>query len=172
MQKIIGFGMILAGCTGLGVWYSTQFQLQLRNLQEMCRILEILLGQIRYGRCTLPECCHQLAKKANEPYRSCFSSIYEAACLNHGESFGQICKKNLEKNLQKLVVDKADKELFISCFTQGGFDEDMLQMCMIEQTKVELEGRLQALSKENTSKCRLALSLGAMSGLLLVILFL
>ena len=171
MQKIIGFLMILAGCSGLGLWYSMQFQQQLHNVQEMCRILELFQGQIRYGRCTLPECCLQLAERAREPYKSCFEEIYEAACLNAGESFGQICQERLEGTMHRLVADKADKELFLSCFTKCGFEEDLMQLRTIEQTKEELEDRLQRLSKENNSKCRLALSMGAMSGLLLVILF-
>lgn len=172
MQKIVGFVMIMAGCCGLGAWYSMQFQKQLKNLREMCRILELLLGEIRYGRCTLPECCRQLTERVEEPYQSCFWGIYEAACLNQGESFGELCREYLEKDLKELVVDKADKERFISCFTKCGFAEGMMQLRTIEQTKEELEERLQGLSQENTSKCRLALSLGAMSGLLLVILFL
>ncbi len=172
MQKIMGFVMIFAGCSGLGAWYSLQFRKQLTNLQDMCRILELLLGQIRFGRCTLPECCLQLTERVGEPYRSSFLAIYEAACLNRGESFGQLCETQLRQDLQKLVVDKEDRELFMSCFSKCGFEEDRMQLRIIEQTKEELEERLHRLSQENTSKCRLALSLGTMSGLLLIILFL
>ncbi len=172
MQKIIGFVMIFAGCSGLGAWYSLQFRRQQGALQDMCRILELLLGQIRFGRCTLPECCYQLTERVGEPYKSSFLAVYEAACANGGESFGRLCEVQLRKDLQKLVVDKADRELFISCFSQSGYEEDRLQLRMIEQTKEELEERLHRLSQENTSKCRLALSLGTMSGLLLIILLL
>lgn len=172
MQKLIGFVMIFMGCSGLGAWYSLQFRKQLATLQEMCRILELLLGQIRFGRCTLPECCLQMTERVEEPYRSSFLAIYEAACLNEGESFGQLCEARLQQDLQKLVADKADRELFISCFTKSGYEEDRLQLRMIEQTKEELEEQYHRLSQENSSKCRLALSLGTMSGLLLIILFL
>ena len=41
---------------------------------------------------------------------------------------------------------------------------------MIEQTKKQLEQRLEYVSKENMSKYRVALGMGVMSGLLLVIL--
>ena len=168
---IIGFVMIFSGCMGLGVWYSMQFQQQLHNVREMCRILELFQGQIRFGRCTLPECCLQLTERVAEPFKSCFTKIYNTTCLNGGESFGQICREQMEETLQKLVADKKDKELFLSCFTACGFEEDRMQLRTIEQVKEELEDRLQRLSKENASKCRLAISLGAMSGLLMVILF-
>lgn len=172
MYKIIGFVMILAGCSGLGAWYSLQFHKQLKNLQDMCRILELLQGQIRFGRCTLPECCLRLTERVEEPYKSSFFKIYEAACNNNGESFGQLCEMQLQEDLQQLVAEKEDKERFIGCFTKSGYEEDRMQLRVIEQTKEELEERVHRLSQENSSKCRLALSLGTMSGLLLVILFL
>lgn len=172
MQKIIGFIMILSGCCGLGFWYSSQFKEQLEVLREFCRILELFSGQIRFGRCTLQEGCLQLTERVEEPYKQIFTDIYEEACKNHGESFGSICNRYLEAGLQKVSCRKKDKELFIKCFTAGGFEEDIMQLRMIEQTKEEIEERLKETAKENESKCRLALSMGAMSGLLLVILFL
>ena len=171
MQKIIGFLMIITGCFGLGVWYSGQFKAQLKGLQEMCRILELLEGEIRFGRSTLPECCLQLTDRVAEPYKSCFREIYDTTCENQGETFGTLCKEVLDKKLKELVVDKSDKDLFVKCFSQSGFSEGRMQLRIIEQTKEELEERLHKLNRESADKCRLALSLGAMSGLLLVILF-
>ena len=172
MQKIIGLGMILTGCSGLGLWYSMQFRGQLKNLREMCYVLEMLLGEIRFGRSTLVECCLRLAERVEEPYRGSFLQIYERACMNQGESFKELCTVCLTEGMENLVADKTAKEKFIACFSNCGFEEGSMQIRTIEQTKEELEERLHELSRENTSKCRLALSLGTMSGLLLVILFL
>ncbi len=171
MQKLLGLGMILIGCSGLGFWYSSQFQKQLKNLQEMCYILELLLGEIRFGRSTLPECCFHLAERVEEPYQSCFREIYESSRSNQGESFGEICHSYLEGVLLSMVVAQEDKVRFLACFHQSGFAEGRMQIKVLEQTKEELEGRLEVLSKEKESRCKLALSLGTMSGLLLVILF-
>ncbi len=171
MQKGIGLGMILLGCIGLGLWYSTQYQRQLKDLREMCRVLELFLGEIRFGRSTLPECCFHLSDRTEEPYKSCFQEIYNASCKNLGESFGELCQEKLEKALEPLAAKQEDKERFLSCFRQNGFAEDRMQLRVLEQTKEELEGRLELLGKETESRCKLALSLGTMSGLLLVILF-
>lgn len=170
MHRIIGFVLILVGCSGLGMWYCLQFRKQQSNLQAMCRILELLMGQIRYGRCTLGECCLQLSERVEEPYKSCFLAIYQRTCEGSGESFGQICKEQLQQDMLGVVADKEDKALFISCFTESGFEEGRMQLRSIEQIKEELEKHAYRISKENASRCRLALSLGMMSGLLLVIL--
>ena len=97
MQKLFGLGMILIGCIGLGLWYSSQFQKQLKDLREMCGILELLLGEIRFGRSTLPECCFHMVERVEEPYKNCFREIYESACRNQGESFGEICREHSKK---------------------------------------------------------------------------
>lgn len=171
MQKGIGLFMILAGCSGLGLWYSGQFQKQFATLQAFCSMLELYLGQIRFGRYSLPECCLQLAERVQEPYGKIFGDIYEEACANSGESFGSICERYLTEGLKTAVCQKKDKEIFVSCFSKGGFEEDVQQLRYIEQAKAELEDRLARTAGENASKCRLALSLGTMGGLLLVLLF-
>lgn len=172
MQRVAGFIMIFVGCLGLGVWYSSQFQSQINVLKEFCRILELFSGEVRFSRCSLPECCLRLSQKMEEPYRRSFYEIYEKMCENNGECFGELCRENLEKGLKEVVANEADKTLFINCFVNSGYEDDVLQLRMIEQSKKELEERLTLLMAENTSKCRLALGLGAMSGLLLIILFL
>lgn len=172
MYRMIGFVLIFVGCSGLGAWYSLQFRKQLATLQYMCRILELFMGQIRFGRCTLPECCMRLTEWVEEPYKSSFKAIYEQAYGGEGERFGLLCRQQLEQDLQGLVVDKEDRELFVSCFAGGGFEEDRMQIETIEQNKLLLLERTNRISQENVSKCRLALSLGTMSGLLLIILFL
>ena len=69
-----------------------------------------------------------------------------------------------------MAAKSEDKELLINCFVKSGYEEDVLQLRMIEQTKKQLEQRLEYVSKENMSKYRVALGMGVMSGLLLVIL--
>ncbi len=172
MQKWIGFGMIFLGCSGLGFWYSSQFKKQYQDLLEMSRILELLAGDIRYGRLTLPECCLALTKRVGEPFRGCFLQIYEEAQGSEGSCFGNISELILQKGLKSLNVSKEDKELFISCFSQCGFAENVMQLKSLERDREELAQKARTLSAENPSKCRLALSLGTMSGLLLIILFL
>ncbi len=162
--------MIFAGCSGLGVWYSREFQGQIQVMKTWCRILELFLGEIRYSRCTLPECCMRVAKRMEAPYKELFLNIYMYSHENTGESFGEVCKSILEEGVEKENASKEDKELFVSCFMNCGYEEDYLQLRSFEQTKEELDKKVLTLEAVLASKCRLALSLGSMSGLLLIIL--
>ncbi len=170
MQRVVGFIMIFAGCSGLGVWYGKQYREQIKTLRSFCRILEYFEAEIRFGRAVLSECCLKLADRTQEPFRSSFYDIYDKFYENSGESFGDICRESLENGLKNLVVKKEDKEVFINCFSSGGYEENLLQIRLIEQAREELADRLALAEQENASKYKLALGMGVMSGLLLIIL--
>lgn len=170
MQKIIGFLFILLGCGGLGVWYGEQYREQVRTLRQFIHILELFEAEIRYGKCLLAECCLKLSEKLEEPYRTIFREIYQKNMEYSGESFGDICRRSMESGMKDVVVKAGDKELLVSCFEKSGYEEDTLQLRIIEQAKKQLEQRLECVSRENLPKYRVAIGMGMMSGLLLVIL--
>lgn len=172
MQKIVGFGLILAGCSGLGIWYSMQFRLHIQNLKQMCHILSMLESQVRFTRSTMGESCQQIAKRLDNPFGR---GLQEIACemeKNAGRSLGQVSRNSFARHLKRVVVTDREKEIFIGCFVNEGFEEDGMQIQSILRGRMELEGAWKELSEGLSSRCRLAVSLGTMGGLLLVVLFL
>lgn len=172
MQRLFGFLLVFVGCSGLGIWYSMQFQLHIHNLKEMCYILKLYAGQVRYGRNTLPICCLHIAHKVDAPFQSCFLEIYEKTQENEGMEFGQVCRECFDRSLKRLVINPKEKEGFINCFIKTGFDEEKILLQNIEQELLELQDSLNILTGTITYRCRMAISLGTMGGLLLGILFL
>ncbi len=139
----------------------------LRNLQ---RIQELLVSEIRYGRATLPECCNHVAEHLAEPYREGFVRIYRRMRENTGVVFGQVFREELEECLGGMPLKSADKNCLLELFSDGGFADESMQIRTIEQKKELLERRIAEAERENREKCRMAVGLGAMSGLLLLIL--
>ncbi len=172
MQRAIGFVLILAGCSGLGMWYSMQFRLRIQNLKQMCQILRMLESQVRFGRNTMGECCEQIAKRVDNPFHRAFQEIGIEMKQNKGSSLGQISRASFNRHLKRLVASEKEKDEFIACFVHEGFEEEGMQIQNIIQGRQELETIIGELSENLTSRCRLAISLGTMSGLLLVVLFL
>lgn len=135
-------------------------------------ILEMLMGEIRYGRATLPECCTHIAKRLQEPYRDCFEKIYADMQENTGVMFEQVFRERMGECLAKLPLIKEDRNRILSLFGEHGFEEEKMQIRRIEQSKELLEGTIGRLERENAEKCKMAVGLGAMSGLLLLIILL
>ncbi len=130
------------------------------------------MGEIRYGKTTLPECCKRVGERLKEPFQSTFFTIYQKMLENTGERFTTIFCKNMEACLKELPITRVDIEQFLSFATAESFEEEGMQLRTIERSRELLLLSVEKLEKENAEKCRMAVGLGAMSGLLLVIILL
>jgi len=172
MLRVIGGIMIVSGCLGLGMWYRLQFVQRLQNLRILLGILELLTSEIRYGKSTLPECCKHVGERQQEPYRSSLLSVYESMEENRGECFESVFCSRMEECFRQLPLQKEDVEHFLGFVRGNGFADGQMQLKNIESSKELLKLTVGGLEKENAEKCRMAVGLGAMSGLLLIIILL
>ena len=145
---------------------------RLQTLRLLQRIQEMLISEIRYGRATLPECCQQIAVRLPEPYRQCLGRIYNKMQENTGVIFGEVFSEYMGACLQELPLAEEDRNNFLNVFTENGFQDEGMQIRNIEQSKELLEYTIGRLERENNEKCRMAVGLGAMSGLLILIVLL
>ena len=109
MLRIAGTIMIMSGCMGLGMWYRQQFIQRLQCLRTLQQILELLMGEVRYGKATLPECCRRIGERQEEPYKESLCSIYQRMEANHGESFQTVFCEQMSA-----CLDKRTRRIF--CF--------------------------------------------------------
>ena len=171
VSKVIGYFFVLAGCSGLGLWYSAQMLKRVVHMREMIRILDIVKSEMKYNHGTLPECCERISEKAKEPYAECFQKINNCFQAGSGMEFDRICKENLQESLQNLPL-KEERDVFVRCFSDIGYGDIWMQHQTMERGKQELQGILDAEEEELKKRSKLAISLGAMSGILLVLILL
>lgn len=169
MIKLLGACMILSGCFGLGMWYRGQFFGRIRALGKLIEMLELLAGEVRYGRSTLPECCLHVASYLEAPYSEALGRVAYRMGENIGLSFGEVFAEEMKPILRELPVKPEDKEVFLRIATQTGFADGQMQLHTLEQCRDMLRQTEEKLEKENAEKCRMAVGLGAMSGLLLLL---
>ena len=160
----------MGGCLGMGLWYRQFFMGRLEALRNLQSILEMLISEIRYGKATLPECCGNLAPRLQEPYSGCFRQISDRMEENTGVMFGQVFREQMEECMRELPLMDQDKSCILELFGDNGFGDERMQIRSIEQCRELLISTKDRLERENTEKCRMAVGLGAMSGLLLVII--
>lgn len=168
-MRILGGCMIFSGCLGLGIWYRLQMEGRVRTIRSLIHILELLIGEVRYGRATLPECCSRMARYLEEPFRQAFVRIGGIMEENTGASFGNVFRQEMEGTLRSLPLKEEDREDFFRFTTQTGFMDGQMQLRAIEQSAERLQSTQEKLERENAEKCRMAVGLGAMGGLLLIL---
>lgn len=162
--------MIFWGCLGLGLWYRFQMEGRIHGIRDMIHILELLAGEIRYGRNTLPECCSHVAGYLKEPFGEAFLRTGNRMTENTGISFGEVFREEMEEALEKLPLKEEDRECFFRFASRGGFMDGQMQLRAIEQSIDLLRSTEEKLKKESAEKSRMAVGLGAMSGLLLILI--
>lgn len=170
MLRLFGAAMILSGCTGIGLWYSRRFHGRIATLRQLTEIMELLCSEIRYGRETLPECCRRAAERLPLEYAAAFRDIGIRMNENTGEHFADIFAREVGAVLEQLPLASEDKKEFLRFTETGSYADGEMQLRVIEQSREQLQKRGAALERESTDKCRMAVSLGVMSGLLILLL--
>jgi stage III sporulation protein AB len=132
--------------------------------------MEVMMSEIRYSKSTLPECCGRLGDRLEEPYGLTFSRIGEIMRENRGESFRDIFREQMTKCLEKIPIRRQEKKLFLDFAAESGFTEGKMQLLSIGQYQDRLKGIIEVAERELAEKSKMALGLGAMSGLLLVLI--
>lgn len=169
MLRLAGACMILAGCFGLGFWYRRQFTGRVRALRAMCDALSLLCSEIRYGRGTLPECCGHVADRLAGALGDAFGMIGEKMRENTGESFARIFEECTRGPLKEMPLKEEDRKEFLRFVSAGTFGDGKMQLALIDQSREQLETKAAVLERENGEKCRMAVGLGAMGGLLIIL---
>jgi stage III sporulation protein AB len=134
--------------------------------------MEMMISEIRYSKATLPECLRKLTDRVEEPYKEAFLAIHRSMEDNTGESFASIYKKHMESCLSCVPLKAHEKDLLLKMGAGSGFEDSEMQIRSIERNKEVLKDIIAGLEREITEKSRMALGLGAMGGLLLVIILL
>lgn len=111
-----------------------------------------------------------MQKQLQEPFKSCFERLNRKLQEAGGESCGKLFRMVLEEGLRELPLQKEDIDAFLQFMPENGYMDGQMQLLSIQRSRDLLEDTLERLEKENAEKCRLALGLGAMSGMLLVLI--
>ena len=157
MQMLGGF-LILLGCFGMGLWYRQQFLGRLYTIRELIRILEQWISEIRYNGSTLPECCRQTGRQRKDMLGEICTEVYREYAETEDAGFLELAEKSFRRQLRMLPLKKED------------IADETMQIKSIELSRQGLEHTADMQQREITQKCRLSVGLGAMSGLLILLL--
>lgn len=173
MIRLAGFSLIGLSCSGLGIWYARELRRRLEHLHAMNRILELLVSLLQYGKNTLPECCRQLASQVEEPYRQAFVQVYRGLVENRGKSFAEVYTEIMGEALREVgALKEQDRQLFLQCILLQGGGDGETGVRLIRRQQELLKERIARLETENREKSRMAVGLGALGGILLIIILL
>ncbi len=170
MFRGVGSALILAGCLGLGFLSREKMNGRIRALQQMMDILELFESEVRYGKTVLPECCGRIGNRIRGGFGEALVRVAEKYRENAGESFEVIFREEVGRQLEEMPLKPEDIRLFLQSISSTGFSEGQMQLRTMEQSRERLGKTKEKLERENSEKGRIVVGLGAMSGLLLILI--
>ena len=130
------------------------------------------MSEIIYAKSAMPECCEKLAQRLEEPYGSGFRETIRRYREGGQDSFAEAFCGGMGTCLVELPLKKEDREVFLEPFRNRGFQDGQMQLKCLEQSRDQLINSISLEEKELPGKCKMAVSLGGMSGLVMLILLL
>lgn len=169
-MRLAGAVMILAGCLGMGLLYRERLQGRICALQRLEYVLELLDSEIRYGRSTLPECCLRVGEQLDDPVGRALIGVWRESQEQDGVSFPQLFAENMERAMREMPLTDADKRIFLQLVPPQGFADGQMQQRAAQICGQRLQRTKERLERDSLEKSRIAVGLGAMSGLLLILI--
>lgn len=155
--------MIVFGCLGLAVRYVWNAKREIRILEELRDILELMEGEIRYGLMPLPECFLKVGESRRSDLGKCFTEIGRRALTSSREDIRSL----MEDELRTVLKNVLRRENYLSLFdflSPAGFAEDELQRRALERSRNRIETLLKERAEDVKGRCRVAWSLGITGG--------
>lgn len=164
--------LVVAGCSGLGIWYRARLQDGIIQLQRLKQLLELLMSEIRYHNATLPESCRLAGKRMPRPWGEALLQIWEKLEKDMGMGFGESWREEIGLHLEDLPISEREKEVVLGVAECEGFCDAAMQLSALEQHRDLLEDTIKRRKEQLQEQGRMAVGLGILGGLLLVIVFL
>lgn len=172
MVKYIGMGLVIFGCTAMGISAGNEMEGRIRDIRELLKLLELLEGEIGYANAVLSEGFRHAARRMKKPYAVFLENMAEHMDELRGDTLGSIFAQHVREDLQHTALVPGDKE-GLACFGEqlGNLDVRM-QLAAIALYKEQLSQSCVQAQEAWRRDSRLYRCLGLMGGLFCAILFL
>lgn len=162
---------MISGTTGLGYYLSFDYKRSIKELQYISQILEMLKQEIAYSRIPFSEACNQIAKRVKEPYKEFLNSVYVRMLKHRGENIRTVWDESVQILLKNSYLPKNSIEYLKEVVDGLGFIDSEMQLQKITFQMEQIESEILRRKKHQENKSRVYLSIGIMSGILGIIIF-
>jgi len=163
-----GATLILGASIMWGVYMSAKNHFRLKDLREMKRAFGVLMSEIDYGQSPLSEAAFNVATKCSDPVYAIFSDFAQGL-LGKVDVY-ELWNKAINENSEVSYFSAEDLEIFKSFGKTLGYLDREMQLRNIEMQLDYINMKIDELEKTKVKARKMYLSLGALGGLMTIIL--
>ncbi|NLP16807.1 MAG: stage III sporulation protein AD [Clostridiales bacterium] len=170
ITKVIGCILIILSSTLMGFYCSNELKSRINDIKELRKLIILLRGDIRYGSTPLPEAINTIARRHEGSFKGFLIKVSDKLSEHSGNTFSQIWKAAVEKELLQTSLNKKDKSHLIQFGENLGYLDKEMQMNTLELFLTQIEEEINELSKTAKEKSYLYNTLGIMAGIFISII--
>lgn len=161
----------MAGCTGLGGYYSLLYLRRVGTLFYCRKGMMILRGEIAYGRVPISQALLQAAHRVNGAMAKFFLCLSKELENGAGD-MPTVFYRTLQQTVTERDMKQADKKELLELGDTLGYLDVEMQLSAIDLYLQRLEQSMREYEKEKKNRTRLYPVLGMMGGILLCMVIL
>ncbi|MFD2704304.1 stage III sporulation protein SpoIIIAB [Salibacterium lacus] len=166
----LGAALILTACTWAGFEFAKQLTERPRQLRQLRTALQSFEAEIMYGMNPLPDASQKISSQLPAPVSFLFRHF--AGYLKQGErNVDEAWAKSLDHVWPLTALAFREKEILRQFGTTLGRHEKMQQQKQIRLAMIHLEKEEQEAKEKEKRYEKMAKSLGFLSGLLIIVMF-
>lgn len=170
ITKVVGCILIILSSTLMGFYCSNELKSRIDDIKEFRKLIVLLRGDIRYGSTPLPEAISAIAKRHEGNFKGFFIKVSKRLSEHSGNTFSQVWKEAVDKELLGTALNKKDKSMLIQFGDNLGYLDKEMQMNTLDLFLTQLEDEILELSKTAKEKSYLYNTLGIMAGIFISII--
>lgn len=169
MIQAVGMIFVIASTTLMGCYFAGKKRYRKEDLKGMAQALTLLKNQICFMNMPLPEAMMDIGEKLGGSIGAIFKSAGKMMDDRSGKAADEIWKEALYQTRGRLYYTSDDMEMLLAFGKTLGYLDVSQQQDSIMLLMDYLKGQQRQLQNDWNKHQRLCLSIGALSGLLLIV---
>ncbi|MGM8214087.1 stage III sporulation protein SpoIIIAB [Bacillaceae bacterium W0354] len=169
-MKWIGAILILFTCTWVGIDIAKNFKKRPKQLRELLHALQIMEAEMVYGQEPIHQVLIQLSRQLTPPISCLFYDIANQLQQSH-QSLSTIWYEEIQKKWKFTSMKNKEKEILIQFGQTLGVHNLEQQQKQIHLAKIHLQHELSDASDDEKKFAGLFRTLGVLTGLFLMLIF-
>lgn len=169
MLKILGAGLVLAACTGIGFTLAREYTERPRQLRSLESALQMLETEIVYGATPLTEALEHIAAGCDPGIKNLFRQTAIELCQAKGCTAGEAWQQALADFYQASAVESTDINVLKRLGASLGLSDRRDQEKHLKLAREQLRHEIRSAEEISLKNSRLCRYLGVLGGLALVL---
>ncbi|GEN45290.1 stage III sporulation protein SpoIIIAB [Alkalibacillus haloalkaliphilus] len=169
-MKWIGAIMILFTCTWVGIDIARNYSKRPKQIRELLQALQIMEAEIVYAQEPIHRVLSYVSKQLSPPVSYIFHDLSEQLMLGDA-SLQSLWEDVVSKQWRQTAMKAKEKEVVLQFGQSLGLHNIEQQQKQIQLAKVHLQHELEAALEDEKRFSGMFRTLGVLSGLLFVLIF-